>query len=78
MCMITTETTDFVTFMENSTLSDGNLQVCYDVSIRDDDEIEQLESFYATLTALPGPISSLGIINPERSSVRIIDNDGKA
>ena len=76
MLMLTTEAADFVSLMENSTVSEGNLQVCYDVSIKDDSEIEQLESFYATLTALPGPIQGLGIINPSQSSVFIVDNDG--
>ena len=75
--MISTDSTDFVMLMENSVVSDGSPQICYDVSILDDDQIEPSESFYATITAQPGPIQSLGIINPSQSSVLIIDNDGK-
>ena len=72
-----TGTDDFVVLMENGTLSEGNQEACYNISIEDDNTIEPQELFYVTLTSLPGPIQNLVNISPNRSSVLIIDNDGK-
>jgi len=73
----TTGTDDFVVLMENGTLSEGNQEACYNISIEDDNIIEPQERFYVTLTSLPGPIQNLVNVSPNRSSVLIIDNDGK-
>ena len=62
---------------DNGTLSEGNPQACYDIAIEDDNVIEIRELFYVSLTTLPGPIENLVTINPNVSSVAIIDNDGK-
>ena len=63
--------------MENGEFSDGNTTVCYTITIKDDNVIEPQEVFYVSLTSIPGPIENLVTINPNVSSVLIIDNDGK-
>ena len=64
--------------MENDAFRDGgNTQACYTITIKDDNVIEPQEVFYVSLTSLPGPIEKLVTINPNVSSVLIIDNDGK-
>ena len=67
---------DYEILMDNGTLSEGNPQACYDIVIEDDNVIELQELFYVSLTSLPGPIENLVTINPNVSSVLIIDNDG--
>ena len=62
---------------DNGTLSEGNTQACYDIAIEDDNVIELRELFYVSLTTLPGHIENRVTINPNVSSVAIIDNDGK-
>ena len=62
--------------MDNATISDGNLQSCYNILIEDDNTTEPQELFYVALTLLPDAIQSLANISPNHSSVLIIDNDG--
>jgi len=73
---LTTGTDCFVVLMENGTLSEGNQEACYNISIEDDNIIEPQELFYVTLTSLRS-IQNLVNVSPNCSSVLIIDNDGK-
>ena len=49
---------------------------CFNVSITDDDVLESIETFGLLLTLLPGSTVSV-VVNPELSTVEIVDDDGK-
>lgn len=57
--------------------SDENLEACYSIAVEDDSTIEQQERYYVTLTITSDATQSLVDITPNRSTVLIIDNDGK-
>jgi len=70
-------TSDFVMLMDSATFSDSNLEACYNILVEDDSTIEPQELFYLVLTLLSDSLQSLVNISPNRSSVLIIDDDGK-
>lgn len=70
-------TSDFVMLMDSATFSDSSTEACYNILVTDDNTIEPQELFYVVLTLLSDSLQSLVNISPDRSSVLIIDNDGK-
>lgn len=63
--------------MDSATFSDSNMEACYNILVEDDGTIEPQELFYVVLTLLSDSLQSLVNISPNRSSVLIIDDDGK-